>query len=279
MKYNINLLKKYSVLYVNTQKYDEVLLKPFKELFKHIIIANDIEKATLIYEKLFLRLDLIIYESDELLENSDFLSFLKSRNEKLPTIIVTNNLDNSLLNHLIQFNISAFLLKPLKVQDLSKMAAIKIQEFHKKNEVAKSLISLKKELDLTNSKIELLSNEYKNKANQLDFYEYLHNKFLSFIRINKVGLISHLSQDLKYKFDDLQNEFDKDIKSKNISEIFETPIKIQKALISSLKERTIIEVDDFILFKNKEEKRVIVVPNFDEKTNEEYRYTLFILSF
>lgn len=279
MKYNINLLKKYSVLYVNTQKYDEVLLKPFKELFKHIIIANDIKKATLIYEKLFSRLDLIIYESDELLENSDFLSFLKSRNEKLPTIIVTNNLDNSLLNHLIQFNISAFLLKPLKVQDLSKMAAIKIQEFHKKNEVAKSLISLKKELDLTNSKMELLSNKYKNKANQLDFYEYLHNKFLSFIRINKVGLISHLSQDLKHKFDDLQNEFDKDIKSKNISEIFETPIKIQKALISSLKERTIIEVDDFILFKNKEEKRVIVVPNFDEKTNEEYRYTLFILSF
>lgn len=270
MKHNAAILKQFTLVYISEDELVENKTIMIKVLFKEVFSIRDYTQIDDSYKTYFDDKDMILFESNSLEDKEiKLLERIRNFNSKVPIILLTNEIDKEVLDHSLDFNISGFLLRPLKVQDLTKQAIVRIQKYHKRINSKKSIDTLSTQIEPLNDEITILKklNEYQN--TKIDFYEKLHKDFLSSLKIDKSGNIKSISGELV-------NKFDTNLIGENINKIFKTPSKIQKVFLISLKDRKLTKEVDMVKFKDYEKEYTInIMPFFENKNDGNYFFYIF----
>lgn len=270
MKYNAALLNQFTIVYISEDELVENKTNMIKILFQEVFSIRDYSQIDDSYKTYFDDKDMILLEANSLEEKeTKLLEIIRSFNRKIPIVLLTNEINKEVLDYSLDFNISGFLLRPLKIQDLTKQALVRIQKYHRRINTKKSLQTLSSQIKPLSDEISTLKkqNEYQN--TKIDFYEKLHKDFLSSLKIDKSGNIKSISGELV-------NKFDANLIGENINKIFKTPSKIQKAFLISLKERKLTKELDIVKFKDYEKEYTInIMPFFENKNDGEYFFYIF----
>lgn len=268
MKYNAAILKQFSVIYINKNRSIDLNISAVEVMFKKIFIIEDYLK---IDENMLKDIDLIFFEVDELWQDEIvLLDRIKHFDKKLPVVLITPQIDKKVLDYSLEFNITNYLIKPVKVQELLKKSFYTIQKYHRKLNMKNSIKILSSKIEPLNSEVKKLRALCNYQEGKIDFYETIHEEFLNSIKVDKKGLIISLSKNL-------EKMLQSNILGLDISKIFQTPSKIQKAFLVALKDRKlVVEKDILLIFDNLEEKEIKIMPFFEKNSEDENSYFFYI---
>lgn len=268
-KYNAAVLKQFSIVYISEDEIIENKLEMIKILFKNVVSLRDFSEVKKFDREFFIQFDMVLVETNQILEyEEDLFKSIRNICKKIPIVLLTNSIDKKVLDVSLDYYITGHLLRPLKMQELSKQAFVRIQRYHRKENMKNSLKYFSNQYEPLKNGVKKLTEQLEYKTSKIEFYEKLHNEFLNSIKIDKLGMIQSISNSLISKFDEK-------IIGTNINRIFKTPAKIQKALLISLKERkTVSEVDVILFLDGQKEEKINVMPYFEKEGS--YFFYIFI---
>lgn len=268
-KYNAAVLKQFSIVYISEDEIIENKLEMIKILFKNVISIRDFSEIKNLNREFFIQLDMVLVETNQIGEyEEELFKSIRTICKKIPIVLLTNSIDKKVLDISLDYFITGHLLRPLKIQELSKQAFVRIQRYHRRENMKNSLKYFTNQYEPLKNEVKKLNEINEYKASKIEFYEKLHNEFLNSIKIDKLGNIESISSSLADKFNE-------EIIGSNINKIFKTPAKIQKAFLVSLKERkTISEIDKIFFIDEEKEKKINIMPYFEKDGS--YYFYIFI---
>lgn len=269
--FNAAILKKFSIVYVTRDELIDNKSEMIKSIFDKVLVVQEYKIFLNHLRQTLEKVDLILFEKNILDEDDkNLLKQIRLINKKIPIVWITNEITKSTLEINLNFNLTRNLLRPVRIQELAKTAFYTIQKYHRE-------VNMKNSLKLLSLNMEpLLKDNKKLKKNiayyeeKINFYESLHNDFLNSFKIDKTGKVISTSAGIK-KLAVI------DLIGIDISKLFKNPSKIQKALLFSLKSKSLVSENDFILYEKEQiEKRITIMPHFQNNYDDDYCFYIFL---
>lgn len=209
------ILKQSNVLYLSSNdKLCKQTVNILKLFFKKIIFRDNIEKAILAFDNIFIHLiitEIDLYESNGI----EFIKKIRTINNKIPIIVVTENKNLDVLLEVVKLNLTDYIIKPTDVNKLITSLNISAKKIYNNGDIINIINDnltynyLEKSLFLNESVINLTKKESK-------LFELLllhKNKIVKIEDIKKHIWIDKEVSDsaLKTMFSRLTNKIGKDV--------------------------------------------------------------------
>lgn len=209
------ILKQSNVLYLSSNdKLCKQTVNILKLFFKKIIFRDNIEKAILAFDSIFIHLiitEIDLYESNGI----EFIKKIRTINNKIPIIVITENKNIDVLLEVVKLNLTDYIIKPTDVNKLITSLNISAKKIYNNGEIINIINDnltynyLEKSLSLNESIINLTKKESK-------LFELLllnKNKIVKIEDIKKHIWIDKEVSDsaLKTMFSRLTNKIGKDV--------------------------------------------------------------------
>jgi CheY-like chemotaxis protein len=189
-------LKTITLLYVED---DEMVrtqtLKLFNKIFKKVFVANDGEEGLKIFLENQNEIEIVV--SDINMPNMNGMEMIKaikdSPAKNVPFIFTTAHNDSTNLQGAIDLNIDKYLSKPLQMKDLTVSIVELVVKYRKQyalENLAKNLVQTTTKDSQLKQDLELKVNEQEQK---IKHYEVLIDNFILTLHIDKVGIITEVS--------------------------------------------------------------------------------------
>jgi len=129
------ILKQSNVLYLSTNdKLCRQTVNILKLFFKKIIFRDNVEKAILAFDNIFIHLiitEIDLYESNGI----EFIKKIRSINNKIPIIVITENKSIDVLLEVVKLNLTDYIIKPTDVNKLINSLNISAKKIYNSGEI------------------------------------------------------------------------------------------------------------------------------------------------
>jgi len=129
------ILKQSNVLYLSTNdKLCRQTVNILKLFFKKIIFRDNVEKAILAFDNIFIHLiitEIDLYESNGI----EFIKKIRSINNKIPIIVITENKSIDVLLEVVKLNLTDYIIKPTDVNKLINSLNVSAKKIYNSGEI------------------------------------------------------------------------------------------------------------------------------------------------
>ncbi len=129
------ILKQSNVLYLSSNdKLCKQTINILKLFFKKIIFRDNVEKAILAFDNIFIHLiitEIDLYESNGI----EFIKKIRSINNKIPIIVITENKSIDVLLEVVKLNLTDYIIKPTDVNKLITSLNISAKKIYNSGEI------------------------------------------------------------------------------------------------------------------------------------------------